>query len=531
MKDKNIVAGLHYGHDCSFVVLENGRPKIHLELERFLRIKEPAGDALKFMDDHYGATKDIVYTRCFEPKKWSIQKTWPCSAAWLKSLGEDFVYGHHFSHAANAFYSSNFENALVVTIDGGGWDIVSLTGEPEKPHSLSLTIWEGTGTKLKPLGIIPCDSANVGEVWTKCTKKVFGLNGGFPHGHQAGSVMAMAAMGDPTKYTGLFLDAGFNADKIRFEALGTVARKSEQDSFDIAAGLQRDTEELIKTILTRVIKDVKPKNICFSGGVALNSVMMGRMLNWWPDIENIYVCPVPYDGGLCIGTAQAYWHLELGNERIKWKDNFTPYLGRTYSEDEVSETVKRYEQFGCIESETATYSDVAKLLSQDDNVISVFAGGSESGRRALGNRSILADPRNKNMKDILNKKVKHRQWFRPFAPSILRESVGDWFKKDVQSPYMSFVLEFKDEVKDKVPAVVHLDGTARLQTVTKNDNEWYYSFIKEWEKVSGVPIVLNTSFNDREPIVETPEHAVNCFLKTDIDYLYFGDYGILVRKK
>ena len=134
------------------------------------------------------------------------------------------------------------------------------------------------------------------------------------------------------------------------------------------------------------------------------------------------------------------------------------------------------------------------------------------------------------MKDLINQKVKHRQWYRPFAPSILRDSVKDWFETDHQSPYMSFVFLFKQEVRDKVPAVVHFDGSARLQTVTEKDNKWYYDFLKAWEEKSGVPIILNTSFNDREPIVETPEHAINCFLKTNIDYLYFVDYKILVKK-
>ena len=135
------------------------------------------------------------------------------------------------------------------------------------------------------------------------------------------------------------------------------------------------------------------------------------------------------------------------------------------------------------------------------------------------------------MKDIINEKVKHRQWFRPFAPSILREYVKDWFYKDIESPYMTTVLDWKEEVKAKVPAVVHLNGTARLQTVTENDNKWYYNFIKKFEEKTGVPIVLNTSFNDREPIVETPEHAINCFMGTDIDYLYFYEVGILINKK
>ena len=131
---------------------------------------------------------------------------------------------------------------------------------------------------------------------------------------------------------------------------------------------------------------------------------------------------------------------------------------------------------------------------------------------------------------LLNEKVKHRQWFRPFAPSILREDVKDWFIRDIESPYMSFVLPFKEEVKNKVPAVVHLDGTGRLQTVTEKNNKWYYNLIKKWKQKTGVPIILNTSFNDREPIVETHEHAINCFVGTNIDYLYFSDYNILVKK-
>ena len=134
------------------------------------------------------------------------------------------------------------------------------------------------------------------------------------------------------------------------------------------------------------------------------------------------------------------------------------------------------------------------------------------------------------MKALINKKVKHRQWFRPFAPSILREDVKDWFEHDIDSPYMNFAIKFREEVIEKVPAVVHFNNTGRLQTVTEKDNKWYYNFIKQWKEKSGVPIVLNTSFNDREPIVETPEHAIKCYLKTNIDYLYFFDYGILVSK-
>ena len=218
----------------------------------------------------------------------------------------------------------------------------------------------------------------------------------------------------------------------------------------------------------------------------------------------------------------------MGNPRINWEDNASPYLGRTYDEESIWDEIKKQEEK--ISFEVVDDNHIVDLLIEQ-NIVSVFGGGSESGRRALGNRSILCDPRSPDMKDIINEKVKHRQWFRPFAPSITREDVKDWFVRDVDSPYMTSVIKFKEEVRHKVPAVVHFDGSARLQTVTKNDNEWYYGFIKKFQEKTEVPILLNTSFNDREPIVETPEHAINCYMGTNIDYLYFFEYGILVSKK
>jgi len=182
---------------------------------------------------------------------------------------------------------------------------------------------------------------------------------------------------------------------------------------------------------------------------------------------------------------------------------------------------------------TYTASDDSQVIDLLDKqkIISVFGGRSESGRRALGNRSILADPRSPNMKDLINEKVKHRQWYRPFAPAILREDVKDWFVRDIESPYMGFVIKFKPEVCDFVPAVVHHDGSGRLQTVTEKDNPWFHNLLTKWKEKSGVPILLNTSFNDREPIVENPTHAIKCFMGTEIDYLYFFDEKILVEKK
>ena len=354
-----------------------------------------------------------------------------------------------------------------------------------------------------------------------------------PRGDQAGTVMGMAALGNPDKYSEYFknihdLTMHRNWGPTDYSFLKKEADASEQNKFDIAASLQRETEILIKNILTVYIDRYQPKNLCLSGGVSLNCIAVGKILEWFPEI-NVFCDPIPYDGGLSLGSSRYLWHHVLNNPRqYDSPQNQTPYLGYLYSKEEVESAINKYSTV--VEIQTATDDFVIDELI-NKKIISVFGGRSESGRRALGNRSIIADPRYIETKDIVNDRVKHRQWFRPFAPSILREEVKEWFKYDVDSPYMSFAIPFKDDKKHLVPAVIHFDGTARLQTVTESSNYWYYNFIKKFKSKTGVPILLNTSFNDREPIVETPEHAINCFLNTNIDYLYFTDFKILLYKK
>ena len=394
-------------------------------------------------------------------------------------------------------------------------------------------MWFGQDNEIHPIDMgfedLEQRGFTIGQLWSYYTGQVFGLSTGHPYGHSAGTVMGMAALGDRNKYLSQLKNnpIGFINEAKNITDIG----KNEQGSFDIAAALQQFTEDwLVDTIQSYLDNpELKGycKNLCLSGGVALNCVAVGKLLEKF-NFDHIHVDPVPYDGGLVLGAAQyVYYHL-LKNKRIEWKDNFTPYLGERYDIESVRKAIdKSYDK---IEISVAKDNDVVDLLA-DQNIVSVFNEGSESGRRALGNRSILADPRSDKMKDIINEKVKHRQWFRPFAPSILREEVKNWFEYDIESPYMNFAIPFKDNMKDKVPAVVHFDGTARLQTVTKNNNEWYYTLIKKFHEKTGVPILLNTSFNDREPIVETPEHAINCFLGTNIDYLYFAEHNILIKRK
>lgn len=534
------VTGLWSGHDASFCNLDDGVPTLHAELERYTREKEPAGDSIKFMMDVDPEWRQSRLFVTAHPAK-KLQEHAESYAVLKEHAERIWVLGHHQTHAAHAFYSSHADNAIVFTFDGGGVE--------EGGQETATTVWHGKGKKLESGSVYPMSRINIGGLWTRVTRYVFQLQSGWPLGHQAGTVMAMAAMGDPKKYTADFrlmlrdhitqasmkpssqprgaLVPGKDPRHPYLDKYAQIAMISEQERFDLAAGLQAATEELVQQFIGQHLwmnEDIE--HICIAGGVSLNSVCMGKIREWFPRIKSLYIPPVPYDGGLCIGGAQYVWHHVLENDRVAWKTNVSPYLGEKYDETRIREDLKKFE--GRISVTPANDLDVAHLLDKQD-IVAVFQGGSESGRRALGARSILADPRSNEMKGRVNEKVKHRQWFRPFAPSILRERVGEFFQRDDDSPYMGIVLKFREDAKQRVPAVVHYDGTARLQTVSQ-DAGWYYKFITTWNEVSGVPIILNTSFNDREPICETPEHAINCFLGTDIDSLYFPEHGMLVRR-
>ena len=453
--------GVCCGHDVAYAVFENGIPIIHNELERFSRVKAEIGDGMQFLFDTYEDTDDIVHASyCVNTWRGGIKNRFPESFKKLNSIvqknggkfwpNEISVPGHHQCHAANAFFSSNHKEALILTIDGGGEDV----NKDGKHITTAFTAWKGIDNKIYELDIVPIDKINLGVLWDKMTSQVFSLSGGGPPlGSQAGTVMGMAALGDPSKY---------RSKLSQWKYLAQQAKESEQNTFDIAASLQEYTEKIIKNYISTYLDIYPSENLCLSGGVALNCVMVGQIQKWFPSLKNVYVDPVPYDAGIALGGPRYIWHHVLDNPRIEWKDNATPYLGNTYQLDNVIEQLDKTEK---IKYTKVTDDDVIEIISSDDNVISVYGGGSESGRRALGNRSILADPRSPKMKDIINQKVKHRQWFRPFAPSIMRDEVTNWFERDVNSPYMDKVIHFKEEVRDKVPAVVHFDGSARLQTV------------------------------------------------------------------
>jgi len=495
-------------HDVSFAIVENGIPKIHYELERYNRKKECHDDILKvFLDTGLADYADSAGTFCMH---WNggLKAMYPKSFQMIEDKYDHLLhFGHHRLHAANAFYSSNFDEALIITMDGGGTE--------EDGSDVAYTAYLGKDNKISLIDKYGMNRFNLGHAWGVIAKIL--LPNGI--GNQSGTLMAMASFGQIRSelYGAIkdFIDGHSSESNI-----DGIIKTSGFNGYDVAATLQSVTDTYFYIRVDVIIKKYPHiKNLCFAGGVALNSVAIGAVQLKYPHLK-IYVPPVPYDAGLAIGVGQLLQHNYNNINRVQWKSTgCTPYLGGQYFVEDNKFPNSR----------KTTDDEVINLLLED-KIVAVYGGRSESGRRALGNRSILANPCKKEMKDAINQKVKHRQSFRPFAPSILREEVSKYFIFDVDSPYMSMCIPFRSGVMDKVPAVVHKNGTGRLQTVTVEDNEWFYNFLKLWNQASGVPILLNTSFNDREPIVETPDDAYNCFMKTDIDYLYFRDDKLLISK-
>jgi len=300
---------------------------------------------------------------------------------------------------------------------------------------------------------------------------------------------------------------------------GTEITKRDKD---IAASLQKMSENVIFHVLNHLHKKNPSNNICIAGGVALNSVANGMIFDRTP-FKEIYIPPPAGDSGGALGAAFHIYNSTLENKR-KYELK-TAYTGPKYSDKEIEAALEKsglkYEHF----NDDKLFKETAKRIF-DGKVIGWFQGRMEIGPRALGNRSIVVDPRRSDMKDILNARIKHREPFRPFAPSILLEKTGEYFENDYPEPFMLKIYKIKEDKRKVIPSVCHSDDTGRLQTVKKEDNPRYWSLIKEFENLSGVPVVLNTSFNENEPIVCTPEDAINCYLKTNMDVLVLGDYFV-----
>ncbi len=475
----------------------------------------------------------------------------------FKDQNKIFFSDHHLSHAASAFFPSPFEEAVVLTADGvGEW------------ATTTVAVGKGKSLEIKKEIHFPHSLGLLYSAFTYYT--------GFKVNSGEYKLMGLAPYGNPIyenkvkelidiKEDGTFkLDqnyfnyaTGLTMTNDKFDKLfGQKPRNSQSEQItqfhmDIAASIQKVTEEIMIKLARSIRREYNINNLCLAGGVALNCVANGKILQE-KIFDNIWIQPAAGDAGGSLGAALALWHIECGNERIvNSNDNMCgSYLGSEFTQETIEKELKsigaKYDIFN--------YEDLINKTSEylsNEKAIGWFQGRMEFGPRALGARSILGDPRSDKMQKNLNLKVKFRESFRPFAPSVLREDLSYWFDINVDSPYMLLVanikkdkkIEMTDEQKklfgidklnikrSKIPAVTHVDYSARVQTVNKNTNKRYHDLISKFKERTGCPVIVNTSFNVRgEPIVNSPTDAFNCFMGTELDYLVIGDC-ILDKKK
>lgn len=432
---------------------------------------------------------------------------------------------HHLCHAASAFFVSPFEEAAVMSLDGAGEDVTTWFGA-------------GSGRRLERKQSVRLPHS-LGLFYSAVTTYL-----GFKPWGGEGKVMGLAPYGDPDRFypqmrelihwddRGQFqIDLSYMDYHLtnwkrwvsarfveRFGPPRVAESEMDQRSQDIAAALQRVIEEAALALAHALYRIVPSKNLCLAGGVALNSVMNGRIAKEGP-FENIFVQPAANDAGTALGGALAVAHLRHGCDRVS--NNELVYLGPEFTTEQC-EAAARAAGLR-IERPSDLSGTVADALASGA-IIGWFQGRMEIGPRALGNRSILADPRGADTRDRLNHRVKHREAFRPFAPSVVAERAEEFFDMHGESPFMLMVCDVRPEQRSRVPAITHVDGTARVQTVRRDQNPRYYDLLDAFGRRTGIPMLVNTSFNVRgEPIVCMPADAVRCFMGTELDVLVLGD--------
>ncbi|MCI0537727.1 MAG: carbamoyltransferase [Verrucomicrobiales bacterium] len=451
---------------------------------------------------------------------------------------------HHFAHLASAFFVSAFDEAVVVSVDGFGdfasaaWGIgigtkIEVEDRIYFPHSLGI-FYEATtqflgfphwGDEYKVMGLAPYGTPKYLELFEQIVlvqeDGSYRLNLEYFRHHRE-NIASETFNGSPS--TGTLYSA-----KIE-QLLGHSRRPGEdltQHHKDLARSAQAMYEKAFFNLVNKLHERHPYEHLALAGGCAMNSVANGRIYANTP-FRKIYIQAATGDAGGAIGAAIAVWHTVLGEsarfsmDHAYWGPEFSPQTIRQIVEAHIA----RLDGQNCKVEWVGNHSHLRRLTAEaiaQGKVIGWFQGRMEWGPRALGNRSILCDPRRANMKDILNSKIKRRESFRPFAPSILREQVRDWFETEDEVPFMMQVFQVRPEKRRLIPAVTHIDGSGRLQTVYRKTNPRYYELIEEFYALTGVPLVLNTSFNENEPVVCRPEEALDCFLRTKMDVLVLGD--------
>ena len=450
---------------------------------------------------------------------------------------------HHLAHIASAFYPSKFKKSIGLSIDGSG-DFVSCAianCENQKiiikekvffPDSLGIFYhgmtqflgFNNYGEEYKMMGLASYGVPKyfdkiINNLFESDTKSLFKLNLEFFNHHKPGY--------------NYIADENLKIDQIFNEKLNKLflndkaqSNNSEQFKKDFASSVQKVYEFFFKRIISKIFLNKHSNKLVFSGGCALNSSANKILTETKDYFDDVYINYAPGDNGGAIGAALVVAHKYLD----KIENLQTPYIGNEYKDDDIIKIInnsfyKKKFSYNFLDKNDEFFKSVAKLISEG-NVIGWFQGKMEFGPRALGNRSILADPSNPKMKEIINLKIKRRESFRPFAPVVLKKFQKEWFETEFNNLYMSSVTKVKDDKQSLVPAITHIDGTARIQTVDKFSNEKLSQLIEEFEKIKKIPILLNTSFNENEPIVRKPEEALNCILRNDIDTLVINNFII-----
>ena len=573
-----------YHGDASACIYQDGKLIAATEEERIRRIKHWAGlptEAVKFCLDTAGIKledvdvitvsrdpnakflKKVVHTLKNRTSIGTIRKK-AAHIGGVKTIKEDVAHAlgyngtplkaevkfieHHRSHMASSFFVSPFEESAILSIDGMG-DFTSTmrgTGKGNKinvidsvtfPHSVGyfytcFTQYLGFphyGDEYKVMGLSPYGTPNE-ELMKKIrdfiqikNNGLFELNLKYLSRVKQGDWSSVDENGQPVikpKYSE-YLIGKFGPPRKKEDPL-------TQEHMNLAASVQRVCEEVIFHMAEDLYKKTGLKNLCITGGVAQNSVANGKIIEN-TSFEHLFVPPAGHDGGTSVGSALYYYHNELGKPRSPFEHQ--AYTGISFTNEEIGEYLKSRDLNGYHVKkydENQLFEVVSDALV-DGCVLGWFQGKAEFGPRALGNRSIIVDPSRQDAKDLLNSKIKRRESFRPFAPSILKEATAEYFEQVDDVPYMEKVFRIRKEKRKQIPAVTHVDGTGRLQTVEKKDAPRYHRLISSFSKKSGIPILLNTSFNENEPIVNTPEHALECFLRTQMDMLVLENYVVSRR--
>jgi carbamoyltransferase len=557
------ILGIHPGHNGSAALVSDGKLVYYLEEERLSKYKRD-GNPFRVMIDICSKYKinELVIGGTNENSEhnklpWNkespyislIRKYYPnLKVTWANEI-------HHKLHASCAFSNSGFDKASILIIDGAG----SRTDHDDTKNSSweCESLWEGNFEEIKLVnksswapfrGNIKNNNLDDAITIAKSYEAVTGYLGW--HSLEGGKTMGLAPYGKQnSNIPSLFKNgrgnrdvffpqypAGAAIDILNFPILQrnhnpqewhTDPSKLTEIEADLAWQIQNDTQEEVAKLIEKSVELTGNKQICIAGGYGLNCVTNYWLKKRFPDLE-IYHEAISHDGGTAIGAAYLGWQAYQPNTRFPKQTSI--YYGPQYTTNQLESTLKNYtEMFNVYDINP---ENVAKLISEN-NIVTIFQGRSEAGPRALGNRSILYNPTDPNGKDYVNK-VKNREWFRPFAGSVLKEKAYEWFDMAglEESPFMMYAMDVWPDKQETIKAITHVDGTCRIQTVTEEQNPHYYKLIQEFEKITGVPILFNTSFNlAGDPLVETIEDALETMLKSEMKYMYVPELGYLLEKK